>query len=336
MNYTTGNRKVAIIGAGFVGASIAYALTLRNLAREIVLIDIDHNKARGEALDIQHGIPYMGTSSVYAGDYSDCAGCDLIVITAGRNRRPGESRLNLIGDNSRILRDVVEHIKKYYTRSVILVVANPTDMLTYLCDKWMGLDNGMVFGTGCILDTSRMVRCVADYVSLSTEVVKGFVVGEHGDSQIPIWSRLAIAGVPMDEYCRSVGIAWGDEQKEKIANEVKTMGATIIGAKGKTHYGIATCVCSVADAVLNQRLTIASVSTTLTGEYGIHDVALSVPSIIGVNGVERRLEENWSEDEIAAFRQSAVTIRGKLDELAAAKPEIISKEIFLKDEEDEG
>ena len=306
MNYTTGNRKVAIIGAGFVGASIAYALTLRNLAREIVLIDIDHTKARGEALDIQHGIPYMGTSSVYAGDYSDCAGCDLIVITAGRNRRPGESRLNLIGDNSRILRDVVEHIKKYYTRSVILVVANPTDMLTYLCDKWMGLENGMVFGTGCVLDTSRLVRCVADYVSLSTEVVKGFIVGEHGDSQIPIWS----------------------------ANEVKTMGATIISAKGKTHYGIATCVCSVADAVLNQRLTIASVSTTLTGEYAIHDVALSIPSIIGVNGVERRLEENWSDDELAAFRQSAVKLRGKLDELAAAKPEIISKEIFLKDEEE--
>ncbi|MBQ9079596.1 MAG: L-lactate dehydrogenase [Clostridia bacterium] len=315
MNILAGNRKVAIIGAGFVGASIAYALTLRNIARDIVLIDIDAKKAAGEALDIQHGIPYMGKSAVRAGDYSDCKDCDLIVITAGRGRRPGESRLQLMQDNSRIMRNVVDNIQKHYTRSVILVVSNPADILTYLCDKWMGLENGMVFGTGCVLDSSRLVRCVADYVKLSTEVVKGTIVGEHGDSQIPIWSRLAIAGVPMEEYCENVGLAWGHAEKDTIADRVKTMGAEIIAAKGKTHYGIATCVGSLADAVLNQRLTIASVSTTLQGEYGVCDVALSIPSIIGVNGVERRLEENWDTDELSAFRQSAITLKNKIDEL---------------------
>lgn len=310
-----GNRKVAIIGAGYVGASIAYALTLRNIARDIVLIDIDDKKAAGEALDIRHGIPYMGKSVVRAGDYSDCKDCDLIVITAGRGRRPGETRLQLMQDNCHIMRNVVNQIQKYYTRSVIMVVSNPVDILTYLCDKWMGLENGMVVGTGCALDSSRLVRCVADYVKLSTEVIKGTVVGEHGDSQMPIWSRLTIAGIPMKEYCDNVGLAWGDAEKDAIAQRVKTMGGEIISAKGKTHFGIATCVCSLADAVMNQRITIASVSSVLQGEYGVNGVALSIPSIIGVNGVEHRLEENWTTAEIGAFRQSAITLKNKIDEL---------------------
>lgn len=310
-----GSRKVAIIGAGFVGSSIAYALTLRNIARDIVLIDIDETKAAGEALDIQHGIPYMGKSVVRAGNYSDCKDCDLIVITAGRGRRPGETRLQLMQENCRIMRDVVDQIQKHYTRGVILVVSNPVDVLTYLCDKWMGLENGMVIGTGCALDSSRLVRCVADYVKLSSEVIKGTVAGEHGDSQFPVWSRLTIAGIPMEEYCKNVGLAWGEQEKAAIAARVKTMGGEIINAKGKTHYGIATCVCSLADAVMNQRLTISSVSTVLNGEYGVKGVALSMPSIIGVNGVEYRLEDNWLPSEIAAFRSSAITLKNKISEL---------------------
>ena len=160
--YEVGKRKVAIVGAGYVGASIAYALTLRNLARQIILIDKDSQKAKGEAMDIQHGIPYMGRSAVYAGDYSDCRDCDLIIITAGRNRRAGESRLDMITDNVMILKSVVESIRLYYTKGVILIISNPVDILTTLCDKWMNLPNGMVFGTGCLLDSSRAIRAVAD------------------------------------------------------------------------------------------------------------------------------------------------------------------------------
>lgn len=300
-----GNRKVAIIGVGFVGASIAYALTLRNLAREIVLIDIDRQKAQGEALDIRHGIPYMGMAAVYAGDYKDCSDCDMIIITAGRNRRPGESRLNLIQDNSAIMKNVVDSIRPYYTSGVILVVSNPVDILVTLCDRWTGLPNGKVFGTGCILDSSRMTSLISDYVGLSTEVVKGSIVGEHGDSQIPIWSHVSIGGVPIEDFCENAGLPWNGRQMEGIAETVKNMGAAIISAKGKTHYGIATCVCLLADAVLNQRPTIAPVSSVLKGEYGCRDVAMSVPSIIGVNGVERRIEEKWNDHEIKMFRNSA-------------------------------
>ncbi len=298
-------RKVAIIGAGYVGSSIAYALTIRQLAREIILIDINEQKTEGEALDIQHGIPDMGISSVRAGSYADCSGCDLIIITAGRNRKPGETRLDLIEANSAILKDVTDQLNKYYTKGVIMIVSNPVDVLVYQCSRWMDLPNGMVFGTGCILDSSRMTRLIADYTRLNTEVVKANVVGEHGDAQIPIWSRVSIAGVPIEEYCENVHLDWNQQVRDRISNKVRTMGATIIKDKGRTHYGIATCVCYLAQAVLNQRLTIAPVSTVFQGEYGIKDVSLSVPSIIGVNGVQQRLEERWAEDEFQAFRRSA-------------------------------
>ena len=309
------NRKVAIIGSGFVGASIAYALTIRDLASEIVLVDSDSKKASGEALDFQHGIPYMGTSAVRAGDYCDCKNCDLIIITAGRNRRVGEDRLDLISDNIGTMKAVVDKIKPYYTHGLIMVVSNPVDILTYKCSEWMNLPNGKVFGTGCILDTSRLVRSIANYTNLNIEAIKCNIVGEHGSSQFPVWSRLSIAGLPMWEYFKNVGLAWDKEQKERIYNEVKDMGAEIIRDKGKTHYGIATCVCSLADAVLNQRLTIAPVTSPLQGEYGIEGVALSLPSIVGVNGVEHRLEEKWLKEERIKLQNSADILRKTLASL---------------------
>ena len=306
------NRKVAIIGAGFVGSSIAYALTIRNLANDIILIDVNEKRAMGEAMDIQHGIPYMGRSSVRAGDYSDCKNCDLIIITAGRPRRSGETRLDMIADNIGIMKNVVEQIKPYYTHSVIMVVSNPVDIMTSKVDEWMELPPGMVFGTGCILDTSRLVRSIGDYIHINTEAIKCNIVGEHGDSQFPVWSRLTIAGISMDDYCKNVGLEWGDRQKEHLHDTVKKMGATIIDAKGRTHYGIATCVCFLADAILNQRPSIAPVSSTLQGEYGIKGVSLSLPSIVGVRGIEHRLEETWSNEEVAMLRQSAETLESKL------------------------
>lgn len=309
------NRKVAIIGSGNVGASIAYALTIRNLANEIILIDKDQKRAEGEALDIQHGIPYMGVSSVRAGDYRDCENCELIIITAGRNRRVGENRLDLISDNIAILEDVVSKIRPYYNRGVILMVANPVDILTYKCDKLMNLPDGRVFGTGNILDTSRLIRTVADYTGLNTEVVKGNIVGEHGDKQIPIWSKLSIAGVPVDEYCADVGLRWDEEIRNGMEKTVRGLGAEIIKDKGKTHYGIATCVCYIADAILNQRLTIVPVTSVLKGEYGVSDVSLSVPSIIGASGVERRLEERWTEEEYGKFIDTSRQIREVLKDI---------------------
>lgn len=301
-------RKVAIIGAGYVGASIAYALMIKHLAREMVLIDQDKNKAKGEAADIRHGIPYMGTAIIYDGGYEDCKDCDLIIITAGRNRKPKETRLDLIEDNTRILKSVYQGIKAHYTGSTIMVISNPVDIMTYKLTKWMDLPDGRVFGTGCILDTSRLISTVSDYVGINTEVIQGFVVGEHGDGQIPLWSKLSIAGIKIEEYCKTLNYSWGDNEKTIIEDKVKTMGAEIIKNKGRTHYGIATCVCELTEAILNKRPTVTSVTSVLQGEYGIKDVALSVPSIIGGTGVMRRLEEPWESSELVRLEE----VGGKL------------------------
>lgn len=313
--YTIGNRKVAIIGAGFVGSSIAYALALRDVAREIVLIDINKEKAQGEAMDIRHGLPAMGTVDLYAGGYSDCADCDLIIITAGRGRRQGESRLDLMNENVRIAKQAVDSIKEYYTRGVIMLISNPVDILTFKVTEWMELPDGMVFGTGCILDTSRFVCGIADYLEMNTGVVHGYVVGEHGDGQAPIWSHVTVGGIPIDEYCSEMEILWNNNIKQKIADDTRKMGADIITAKERTQYGIATCVCQLADAILNQRPTIASVSSRLMGEHGARGIALSVPSVVGASGVQQRIREKWAPDEYRRFFDAVEKIRAALKEI---------------------
>ena len=315
IGYSFGNRKIAVIGAGYVGSSIAYALAIREVARQVVLIDIDHKKADGEAKDIRHGLPSMGTVDLYAGEYSDCADCDLIIITAGRGRKPGETRLDLTNENVKITRAVINEIQRYYTRGVILLISNPVDILTYKVDRWMELPNGMVFGSGCILDSSRFVRTIADYVGLNTGVISGYVVGEHGDGQVPIWSHVSVAGIPIDEYCSDANLEWNDDVKNRLATATKNMGSEIIDAKGKTHYGIATCVCQLADAVINQRPTIASVSSVLQGEHGCRDVALSVPSVIGASGVQQRIREKWSADEYRSFFETVENVKACLSKL---------------------
>ncbi len=308
-NYSLGNRKVAIIGAGYVGSSIAYALALRDIARQIVLIDVNVEKTKGEAKDIRHGLSGMGTADLYAGDYSDCVDCDMIIITAGRGRRPGETRFDLTNENVKIIKSVIDSIKPYYTRGIILVISNPVDILTFKAAEWMSLPNGMVFGSGCILDSSRFVRVIADYVGLSTGVVNGYVVGEHGEGQVPVWSHVTVGGIPIAEYCSDVGLKWDDKIKKELAQKTRTMGSEIIAAKERTHYGIATCVCQLADAVINFRPTIMSVSSVLMGEHGVRDVALSVPSVVGPLGVQQRIREKWNPEEYRGFFDAVDGIR---------------------------
>ena len=313
--YTLGNRKVAIIGAGYVGSSIAYALALRDVAREIVMVDINQEKTDGEAKDIRHGLPGIGTADLYAGEYSDCADCDLIIITAGRGRKLGESRLDLTNENVKIMKSVIESIQKYYTRGVILVISNPVDILTFKAAEWMNLPNGMVFGSGCILDSSRFVRTVADYIGLSTGVINGYIVGEHGDSQVPVWSHVTVGGIPIAEYCADTGLLWNEQIRNDIAQKTKSMGAEIISAKGRTHYGIATCVCQLADAIINMRPTIASVSSALMGEHGCRGVALSVPSVVGPSGVQQRIREKWAPEEYRGFFDAVGVVRDMLQQI---------------------
>lgn len=308
-------KRISVIGAGYVGATIAYALDLKGIANDIVLIDTNEDKARAEADDIRHGIAAMGESAVRAGSYADCADCDLIIVTAGRNRLPNESRLDMIQDNIGIMKDVSDEIARYYTRGAVMIVSNPVDILTYYCDRRLGLPNGTVFGTGCILDTSRLVRAAADYFNIRAAAVKGYVIGEHGESQVPVWSAIKVSGMAVEEYCLKKHSKWDASIKATIQTRVKNLGTNIISAKGRTHYGIATCVCMLTDAIINHKNVIASVSSPLTGEYGIDGVALSLPSKLCKNGVAERIITELEGQELEKLYLSAEKLKNALSEM---------------------
>ena len=300
------SRKVAIIGVGYVGASTAYALTIKGVAREIVLIEHPEaiEKCKAEINDMRHGISYMGSSNIYCGNYEDIADCDLIIVTAGRNRRQDETRPEMTADNLKTTEKVAAEIKKYYIKGVVLVVTNPVDITTNAITEWLALPDGKVFGSGCLLDSSRLANVIADYVGLSSDVISTHVIGEHGNGQIALWSKTTIAGIPIKEYCEMTNIPFTDEIKMEMEKRVRLMGMEIIKGKGRTHYGIATCVCYIADAILNRRPTIVSVSSVLRGEYGINGVALSLPSIIDSNGVERRLVDRLDDNEFRKLKET--------------------------------
>lgn len=307
--------KVAIVGAGFVGASAAFALSLNQMANEVVLIDVLKEKAEGEALDIKHGLPYLGQMSVYAGDYSDCADCDAIVITAGANRKPGETRIDLAKKNVAIAKEITENIMKYYTRGVILVVSNPVDILTYKIQKWSGLPRGMVFGSGTVLDSSRFRYLLSEKLNVDIRNVHGYVIGEHGDSQLPVWSATHIAGMKISEYFGDPAKGFTDEEKAAIAEDVKKAGAEIIKRKGATYYAIAVAINTILESLLKDQNTIRTVSSVINGEYGIYDVALSLPSIVNSEGVKEIINFNLTDEEQAALEHSAAQLKSVLEQV---------------------
>lgn len=310
-----GKPKIAIIGAGFVGASAAFAMSLNQLASEVVLIDANHQKAVGEAMDISHGLSFLGQMSIYAGGYSDCADCDIIIITAGISRKSGESRLDLTKKNVAIAKDIATNIMKYYTRGVILVVSNPVDILTYVIQKTTGLPNGRVLGTGTSLDSSRFRFLLSNKLKVDVRNVHGYIIGEHGDSQLPVWSATHIAGKNIEEYCKTPESGFTEEDKIQIANEVKAAGAEIIKNKGATYYAIAVTINTLVESLLKNQNTIRTVSSVINGAYGINDVALSLPSMINYNGVYDYLHLNLNAYELEALQKSAEHLKLMLKEI---------------------
>ena len=317
------NKKVSIIGAGFVGASVAYSLMLDNSADETVLIDVDEKKARGEADDIAHGVEGMANTALYAGDYSDIRDSSIIVVTAGRGRLPGESRTDLAAENMKIIRDVAASLSPYYNGCPILMISNPVDILTAGAERLLEAPEGTIFGTGCMLDSSRFKRCISRTVfpedkaaqSECAERIEGFVIGEHGDSQIPLWSGVTVDGSAADVYCADHGIVWDEAVRQRISDETKKMGAAIIKAKGRTNYGIAVCACRIIRAVLKDECFTASVSSTMGLDAGNIRPSLSLPSVIGRKGVVSRAAVSLDDFEKAAFEKSAAGMRDMLRKL---------------------
>lgn len=304
--------KIAVVGAGLVGATISYALAMKNLVSELVIIDINHDKAEGEAMDIREGLSVLGEMDVHCGEYSDVADSDIIIICAGVGRKPGETRIDLAKKNIGILEDVTRSIMKYYNGGVIMVVSNPVDILTYVVQKVSGLPDGLVFGTGAALDSARFRYLLSEKAEVDVKNVHGFIAGEHGDTQFPVWSSVHICGMEFDLYCKEHGL---QVDKDEIETSVRNSGAEVIKRKGATYYAIASVVVSLCQAVVKNQKTLYHTTRMIHGLYGIDGVCLSLPNIIGIGGAERVIKFNFTEEEQEKLQKSAQHLKSVLKEL---------------------
>ncbi len=304
--------KVAVIGAGFVGSTTAYTIMLKGLFQEIVLIDINKDKAEGDALDMAHGVSFQKPVNIYSGDWQDCKGADIVIITAGVNQKVGETRIDLLKRNADIFKSIVDNVMKYASDDVILLtVTNPVDILTYITYKLSGLPKSQVIGSGTVLDTSRLKYLMSRHTGVDARSCHTYIIGEHGDSEVAAWSITNIAGMNMQRFFENFGKCT-DSDLQKMYEEVKNSAYDIIKKKGATYYAIAAAVARIVECISGAENSILTVSAILNGEYGIEDIALSVPTQLSVNGVERILDVPFNEKELAGLRNSAKTLKDSL------------------------
>lgn len=309
-------KKVGIIGVGQVGASIAFALMEKGIFNEIVLIDNNKEKAIGEAMDLSHGILYASSlSKIYAGEYKDLKDAALIIITAGAAQKEGETRLDLVKKNSMIMRSIISNIKPIGIEGIILVVANPVGILTHVAYKCSGLPANRVIGSGTVLDTARLKYMISEHLQVDSRNVHAVMIGEHGDSELPVWSGANISGVPLNEFCELRGHHNHEEGMAKLYNNVRNAAYEIIKRKGSTYYGIAMAVTKIARCIVNDEKSMLPISVELNGTYNLKDVALSIPAILGKDGVELVLELPLSNSEKDNLAKSASTLKKIIDEL---------------------
>lgn len=309
------SRKAAIVGCGFVGSASAFALMESSLFSEIVLIDADRNKAEGEALDISHGLPFAKPMQIYAGDYKDISDASIIIVTAGAGQKPGETRLDLVKKNVGIFKSIIPEIAKYNQEGILLIVANPVDILTYVAAKLSGFDENRVFGSGTVLDTARLKYLLGEHLSVDNRSVHAFIIGEHGDSEIAAWSSANVSGIPLNDFCEMRGHFNHSSAMKKIAEDVKMSAYEIIEKKKATYYGIAMSVKRICEAIVRDEKSILPISSLQNNNNDLGDVALSMPAIVGKNGVEGLVPINLNEQELEALKESARTLRAVIDDV---------------------
>ena len=298
-------KKCAIIGCGNVGATTAYSLMLSELFTEIVLIDIDKKRARGEADDISHGVPFNSPVSVYAGEYADIADAAIVIITAGVSQKPGETRIDLVQRNTKVFTGIINNINSVAFDGIILVVTNPVDVLTKVTISLSNLKPSKILGSGTVLDTARLKQAMGDELKVDPRNIHTFVIGEHGDSELPVWSSANVSGIDISSYCNEVTKDYSAIRFEEIFEGIRDAAYGIIAAKGATYYAIAESVKRIVRAIVRDEHAILPVSSLLTGEYGIKDICLGVPCVIGSNGVEQILEIPLSKSEHDSLMRSA-------------------------------
>lgn len=311
-------KKISILGAGNVGATVAYTLTLSGMCSEIVLVDINKNKAMGEAKDIRQGTPFCSPVNIHDGDYPDVANSDIVVVTVGATRKPGQSRIDLAQGNVNIAKSVIPQVVRYAPDAVYVVVSNPVDILTYATIKYSGLPDTRVIGSGCLLDSSRLRTKLALHVGLSPQSVHAYVLGEHGDTSMIPWSLTNIAGMPMHEYCNNIcdhHNQCGKTDLQYIEDDMRNAGADVISLKGATFYAIALATNHICKAIINDQHSIMAVSTMMHGQYGMEDVCLSLPCVIGSHGIERLIAPPLEAGEEKELIRSADALKATISSL---------------------
>ena len=302
-------RKAAVIGCGFVGSATAFTLMQSRLFSELVLLDVNMEKADGEAKDIAHGIPFAGQMKIYAGTYDDAADAAIIIITAGANQKPGETRLDLVQKNTAIYQSIIPEIVKRDFGGILLIVSNPVDILTYVALKLSGLPENRVLGSGTVLDTARLKYALGEHLGVDSRSVHSFIIGEHGDSEIAAWSSTNVSGIPLNDFCEMRGHFNHDAAMDAIAEKVKNSAYEIISKKQATYYGIAMSVKRICECIVRNERSILPVSAMMHGEFGIAYITLSMPAIVGIGGVETHVPIALSEEEAEKLVESAKKLK---------------------------
>lgn len=307
--------KVTIVGAGDVGSTSAFSLAQSGIASEIAIIDVNTDLMKGQVLDLAHGLPFFPPVQIRIGTVDDYTDSHVIVITAGAKQKPNETRIDLVQRNSKIMESIINDINVVQSEAVILVVTNPVDVLTYIALVQSGLPRNRVIGSGTVLDTSRFRYLISQHCGLDVRNVHAYILGEHGDSELAAWSMTHMAGMPIDAFCRDCGKCgdWKGE-RERIVEQVRNSAYHIIDYKGATYYAVAMAVTRIAGAIIRDQRSVLTVSTFLDGEYGLKDVCLSVPCIIGHSGIERIISAGLASNEQEALHRSAGVIRRALQE----------------------
>lgn len=308
-------QKAAVIGCGFVGSTIAYALMQKGTFSELVLLDANHAKAEGEAMDISHGLPFAHAMDIREGDYEDIADASVVIITAGANQKPGESRLDLVQKNAVIISSIIREIKRVKCEGILLIVSNPVDILTQVALEESGFPKERVIGSGTVLDTARLKYLVSEKLKVDSRNVHAFIVGEHGDSELAVWSCANIYGIGLEDFARMRGYRDFEKEKDELYHAVRDSAYEIIERKGATYYGIGMAAARIAESIVRDSHTVAPVSVSLNGEYGISGLCLSIPAVIGRDGAEQILEINFSEEENGKLRESAEELKSVLAQL---------------------
>ncbi len=307
--------RVVIVGAGNVGATFAYSLLLSGLASEIVLIDSNRAKAEGEAMDLNHAMPLSRPARIWAGSYEDCAGAAITVITAGSAQRPGETRLDLVQRNTEIFRQIIPNVIQYNPHGILLIASNPVDILTYVSLKLSGLPKSQVIGSGTVLDTARFRYLLSQHFDVDPRSVHAYIIGEHGDSEVPVWSLANIAGMRLPHYCAVNGLPCDQPVLETIFSQTRDAAYAIIERKGATFYAVASALTRICEAILRDQATVLDVSSYIEDYCGISGVCLSLPSVVDLGGVERVIHLDLSPEEIEGLRKSADLLKQVLDQL---------------------